>query len=212
MHCPECESALRPRARFCHKCGWDAKLAAAGKASSTAANRPAWKRWLMSVTLVISTALVLMLMLVPRTNAVTTLTAGEPAPGFDLPLLDGGRVKLADLKGKPVVINFWASWCTPCLKEMPDFQAIYDKYKDQGLELYGINVGESKVAVNLFQERVGTNFPLLIDEGDQAQNDYKILPLPATFFIDRSGTIRALYQSQMGRAQIEAEVLRLLGS
>jgi len=192
MHCPECESELRPRARFCHKCGWDAKLAAAGKASSTAANRPAWKRWLMSVTLAISAALVLMLMLVARTDAVTTPTAGEPAPGSYPPLSGGGRVELADLKGKPVVINFWASWCTPCLKEMPDFQAIYDKYKDQGLELYGINVGESKVAVNLFKERVGTNFPLLIDEGDQAQNDYKTLPPPAALFCDGAATIRAL--------------------
>lgn len=212
MHCPECGTELQTRARFCHKCGWDSKLAAAGEASSTAAKRPAWKRWLMSVTLSISAVLILLLMLVPRTDAVSSLSAGDPAPDFDLPLLDGGRVKLADLKGKPVVVNFWASWCTPCLKEMPDFQAIYDKYKDQGLELYGINVGESKVAVANFENRVGTSFPILIDEGDQAQNAYKILPLPATFFIDRSGTIRALYQSQMGRAQIEAEVLRLLGS
>jgi peroxiredoxin len=203
---------LRPRARFCHKCGWDSKLAAAGKASSVAASRPAWKRWLMSVTLVISGALVLLLMLVPRSNADTSLTAGQAAPDFDLALLDGGRVQLADLKGKPVVVNFWASWCKPCLTEMPDFQAVYEKYKDQGLEMYGINVGESKVAVANFEERVGTSFPILIDEGDQAQTAYKILPLPATFFIDRSGTIRALYQYQMGRAQIEAEVLRLLGS
>lgn len=211
MHCPECEAPLAPRARFCHKCGWDSKLAAAGKASSTAANRPAWKRITMSVTLAVSAVLVLMLMLVPRTGAETTLVVGQAAPDFNLPTLDGGRVKLSDLKGKPVVVNFWASWCTPCRREMPDFQAVYDKYKAQGLELYGINVGESNVAVTDFQKQVGTTFPILIDEGEHAQTAYKILPLPATFFIDRSGTIRALYQYQMSHAQIETEVLRILG-
>jgi len=211
MTCPECEMQLAPRARFCHKCGWDSKLAAAGQAASTAGHRPLWKRLTMSVTLVIAACFVLGLLLVPRSGNAATLMAGQPAPDFDLAALDGGRVKLSDLKGKPVVINFWASWCNPCRREMPDFQAMYDKYREQGLEVYGINVGESKITVADFRSKVGTNFPILIDEGDQAQADYRILPLPATFFVDRSGTIRALYQYQMSRAQMEAEIVSLLG-
>lgn len=211
MTCPECNVQMAPRARFCHKCGWDSKLAAAGKASSTAGHRPLWKRVTITATLVVAAFSVLLLLLIPRSGAATTLVAGEAAPAFDLPALDGARVRLADLQGKPVVLNFWASWCTPCRREMPDFQALYDKYKGQGLQVYGINVGESKVAVADFQKQVGTSFPILIDEGDAAQTAYRILPLPATFFIDRSGTIRALYQYQMSRAQMEAEITRLLG-
>jgi peroxiredoxin len=212
MTCPECATQLAPKARFCHHCGWDSKLAAAGKAASTAGQRPAWKRWTMSVILGAAVMVVLALLLVPRNQTWDSLIAGEPAPSFDLPALTGGRVKLADLKGKPVVLNFWASWCTPCRKEMPDFQALYDKYQDTGLQVYGINVGESKVTVENFRSQVGANFPILIDEGDQAQTAYRILPLPATFFIDGTGKIRAVYQYQMNRAQMESEITRLLSS
>jgi cytochrome c biogenesis protein CcmG, thiol:disulfide interchange protein DsbE len=209
--CPECGAKMEPRARFCHHCGWDSKLAAAGKASSGAGHRPLWKRWTMSVFLGLGTIAVLLLLLIPHSDATTSLIAGQAAPAFDEPALAGGRVKLSDLKGKPVVLNFWASWCTPCRKEMPEFQAVYDKYKGQGLQIYGINVGESEVTVNDFLRRVGTSFPVLIDKDEKAQTDYKILPLPATFFIDRNGTIRAVYQFQMSQAQMETEVVRLLG-
>ncbi len=210
MTCPECGTKLEPRTRFCHRCGWDSRLAAAGKASSSAGQRPTWKRWTMSVCLGISTLLVLVLLLIPRGDAAASLIAGEPAPNFDLPALGGGKVQLAGLKGKPVILNFWATWCTPCRKEMPDLQGVYNQYKDKGVQLYGINVGESDVAVSNFVRQVAVDFPILIDKGEKAQTDYKILPLPATFFIDRNGTIRAIYQYQMSRGQMETEVLRIL--
>ncbi len=210
MLCPECGTGLLQGARFCHHCGWDSKLAAAGRASSTAGERPAWKRWTMTAHLAVLAVLVLWLLLKPSGEAYTTLVVGQPAPDFDLEAVDGTRVRLADLKGKPLVLNFWASWCTPCRKEMPDFQAVYDQYKDEGLQVYGINVGESRVAVTSFMESLGVRFPSLLDLDEEAQRAYKILPLPATFFIDRNGTIRAIYQYQMSRAQMEAEVQRLL--
>ena len=210
MACPECGIQLTPKARFCHRCGWDSKLAAAGSAASTAGQRPAWKRITMSVTLGLASVLILFLLLVPRSDASESLAVGQPAPDFDLQALDGTRVRLSDLKGEPVVINFWASWCKPCRNEMPDFEEIYHTYKEKGLQVYGINVGESKVTVADFREQVGVTFPNLIDANEQAQSAYKILPLPATFFVDRTGTIQAIYQYQMSRSQMEAEVLRLL--
>lgn len=164
----------------------------------------------MSVTLVLSGLLVFLLLLVPRGEADATLIPGQAAPDFSLPALDGSSVRLSDLKGKAVIVNFWASWCVPCRKEMPDFQAVYDRYKEQGLTVLGVNAGESKVAVADFRAKVGVNFPMLLDQEEAAQTAYKIMPLPATFFVDRNGTIRAIYQYQMSQAQIEAEVLRLL--
>lgn len=197
-------------ARFCHNCGWDSKLAAAGAASASAGRRPAWKRWVMGVSLGLSGALMLLLLLIPRGDANETLVPGQPAPDFNLTSLEGEQVRLSALKGRPVVVNFWASWCTPCRKEMPEFEAVQAKYGDQGLQVYGINVGESKVAVTNFRDQVGVTFPILIDTDESVQNAYKILPLPATFFIDRAGVIRAIYPFQMSQSQIDDEVVRLL--
>ncbi len=212
MTCPECGAQLTASARFCHKCGWDSKLAGAGAGASHASDRPAWKRRTMSVTLLLSGLLVFLLLLVPRGEADTTLIPGQAAPDFTLPAVDGGQVSLSSLKGKPVIVNFWASWCTPCRKEMPDFQQVYDRYKEQGLTVLGVNVGDAKVGVTDFRDQVKVNFPLLMDVETEVQTAYKIMPLPATFFIDRSGTIRAIYQYQMSSGQIEAEVLRLLAN
>lgn len=210
MVCPECGAKLETGARFCHQCGWDSKLAAAGKASSTAGARPAWKRWTMALTLVGGLLLMGWIMLMPRNDSFVTLAVGQQAPDFELTTLEGETVKLSELRGQPVVLNFWASWCGPCRQEMPDFQAVHDRYKDAGLKIYGINVGESTVAVQDFLSKVNVNFPTLIDRDESVQTAYKILPLPATFFIDRNGTIRQIYQSQMSAAQIESESLRLM--
>ncbi len=164
----------------------------------------------MGISLGLAGFLVLLLLMIPRSDANTSLAIGEAAPDFELETLEGERVRLSELKGEPVVVNFWASWCTPCRKEMPEFQQIADKYGEHGVRVFGINVGESEVAVADFRERVGVSFPILIDKDETVQSDYRILPLPATFFIDRDGIIRGVYQFQMSYPQMEAEVTRLL--
>lgn len=210
MTCPECGTELLPRARFCHQCGWDSKLAAAGAASSTAGQRPRWKRWLMGVCLGFASLLIFTILVTPRGSAEPTLMVGQAAPDFDLAALDGSRVQLSALKGQPLVLNFWASWCVPCRREMPHFQAVYERHQGAGLQVYGVNLGESRVAVADFQNRVGFDFPVLLDIEEKAQDSYRILPIPATFFIDKDGIIRGIYQFQMSEAQIEQEVLQLL--
>jgi len=164
----------------------------------------------MGISLSIAGVLVLLLLLIPRSDAYAALTEGEAAPDFELVSLEGERVKLSELRGQPVVLNFWATWCTPCRKEMPEFQKLVDQYGEAGLKVYGINVGEAEVAVADFRERVGVRFPILIDEEETVQSDYRILPLPATFFVDQEGVIRGVYQYQMSLPQMEAEVTRLL--
>lgn len=210
MICPECGTTMAKGSRFCHQCGWDSKLAGAGKEASTAGHRPAWKRWVMGITLGAASLLLLGILLVPRSDAETVLQVGQAAPDFELESVEGEQIKLSDLKGQPVILNFWATWCPPCRREMPDFQQVYDQHHEQGLQLFGINVGESKVAVADFRDRVGVSFPILIDSKETAQTAYKIMPLPATYFIDRDGVIRGVYPFQMTRAQIEDEVKRLL--
>lgn len=208
--CPECGTQLAAGARFCHTCGWDSKLPAAGKGSGSARERPAWKRWVTGLSLGFLTLLMGLLLLIPRGDVSASLVPGQPAPDFDLPTLSGERIRLSDLKGNAVVVNFWASWCAPCRREMPEFQAVYDQFQEQGLVVLAVNVGDARVAVADFVESVGMRFPVLIDEKEEAQNDYKILPLPATFFIDRTGVVRSIYQFQMNRLQILSEVERIL--
>ena len=210
MVCPECGTALVQGGRYCHHCGWDTRFTAAAHKNAAVGRPPAWKRWVSGLSLGLMAAALLLVLLVPRTGADTVPQVGMPAPDFEAVSLDGEAVRLSDLAGQPVVINFWATWCPPCRKEMPDFQAVYDRHKADGLQFYAINVGESHVTVRDFTGRLGIDLPILIDSNEEAQTAYNILPIPATFFIDRDGVVRAVYQYQMSRAQIEIEVQRLM--
>lgn len=197
--------------RYCHGCGWDRKLAAAGKASAAPSQRPAWKRRIMAWTLVFFAALMAFVVMIPDSSASASLKVGEMAPDFEAIGLDGKSLSMADLKGRPLVINFWATWCAPCRQEMPEFEAVLAQHKDSDLAFYALNVGESQVTVQSFLDQIGAHLPVVIDTDDNAQNAFKILPLPATFFIDRSGKVSAIYETQMTGLQIESEITRILG-
>ena len=116
---------------------------------------------------------------------------GNPAPDFQLPNLDGKTVSLSDLRGKPVLLNFWASWCRPCRDEMPHIQQVYEEWSDKGLVVLAINLGESSSKVKEFVQSYGLPFPVLLDtKGDIAQK-YNVRGLiPTTFFIDKNGIIQ----------------------
>jgi cytochrome c biogenesis protein CcmG/thiol:disulfide interchange protein DsbE len=106
------------------------------------------------------------------------------ATSFDLPLLSGsGSVASADLRGKPVVLNFWASWCIPCKEEMPAFEDVWKQYRDR-VTIVGVNVQDSPVAAKEFAETVGVTYPLVTDPGDELSNDLHVVGLPQTFFLD----------------------------
>jgi len=135
------------------------------------------------------------------------------APGFTLNTLDGKEVDLSNLKGKVVLINFWASWCSPCKAEMPAIQATYQVYRDQGLVVLGINVtdqGEANAA-RQFAQTEGLTFPLLADVRGDIFQLYQVQALPTSFFVDRQGKIATVVVGgPMAEALIRSRVEALL--
>lgn len=114
----------------------------------------------------------------------------QPSKDFELSTIDGRKVKLSDLKGKVVMVNFWATWCQPCIKEMPTFIKTYEKYKAQGFEILAISVDEieDRPKVTSFVTRLKINFPVLYDEG--VAKLYEAKSFPTTLFIGKAGNIR----------------------
>jgi len=141
------------------------------------------------------------------------LMVGEKAPEFSLEQLDGSPLSLKDLKGKKVLVNFWASWCEPCIKEMPDIQKVYDEYKEDGnIEILAINLTigkETPEKARAFVEEMGLTFPVLLDVGGEIQKLYQVIPIPTSFFIDEDGVIRSVHQGPMTEEYIKKEFNRL---
>ena len=115
---------------------------------------------------------------------------GMPAPNFQLKNLDGQSVSLSDLQGKPILINFWATWCSPCVYEMPYLQQVYEEWSDKGLMVLAINIGESSAKVEAFMQSHDLSLPVLLDTKQDAAQAYNIQYIPSTFFIDKDGIIQ----------------------
>jgi thiol-disulfide isomerase/thioredoxin len=120
---------------------------------------------------------------------------GRRAPDFDLAAIDGGRVSLAGLQGKPVVVNFFATWCTPCKKELPAFQALSAQYADRGLTFLLVDMQEDPDDVAVFLGELGVSLPAVVDSSGEVGKTYRVRGLPSTFFVGRDGVIK---QAQLG--------------
>lgn len=136
---------------------------------------------------------------------------GFAAPDFTLKTLDGQTITLSKLRGQPVVINFWASWCPPCRAEMPAIQQVYERYRGQGFTVLAVDMQESETQVTTFAGQMGLTFPILIDEDGTVAARYRVNALPSTYFVDRQGVIRNItLGGPMAEAFIESEVANLL--
>jgi len=122
----------------------------------------------------------------------TPLKVGEAPPNFTLKDVDGKTYTLSDLKGKPVIVNFWATWCAPCKFEMPHFEKTYQKYKDQGLVILAVDIktDNGEQAVRKYISELGMSFPILMDGTGQTEQDYRVRAYPTTYFIGRDGKLR----------------------
>lgn len=137
---------------------------------------------------------------------------GNLAPDFTLETLDGRSVTLSDYttgQGRPVVLNFWATWCPPCRVEMPFFNRVSAKYEDRAAIL-SINQAESPETIAAFAERNGLTYPLLIDQDMKVNNLYGVLNLPTTIFIDRNGVVKEVLIGTISQAVLEDRVENLL--
>lgn len=132
---------------------------------------------------------------------------GHPAPDFTLETLDGEPVTLSELRGQPVVMNFWASWCGPCRAEMPELQRLHDRLAEAGVVVLGVNQGESPETVARYREEIGVDFPAVLDRRTGVSQKYLVNSLPTTFFVDREGVIQTLFIGPMTDAVL-AENLR----
>ena len=133
----------------------------------------------------------------------------HPAPDFTLTRFDTGeKVSLSDLRGKPVILNFWATWCRPCRAEMPTLQAAYERYGDD-LLVVGVDQGEEGAVVGPFLEEFGISFPILLDGDMAVGREYRILGLPTTFFIDSQGIIRGVHAGEINSAILAEGIVEI---
>lgn len=136
----------------------------------------------------------------------------KPAPDFTLRDLRGNQVSLSDFTGQPVVLNFWATWCSPCRVEIPHLEALYTKYKDQGLVVLGMNTETDYMKVKRFAES-RISYTVVLDGGTQAQG-YDVSGIPCTYYIDREGIVqhRSVGFSPGDEVQIEEKIKQLLAA
>ncbi len=123
----------------------------------------------------------------------TAETIQGKAPDFTLKSQGGDNIKLSELRGKVVMINFWASWCGPCRQEMPVLDQLYQRYRSLDFIILGVNVEENSDAAKSLLKDIPVTFPILFDSANNVSKLYKIKGMPSTLLVDRGGNMRHLY-------------------
>lgn len=133
------------------------------------------------------------------------------APDFELKEMNGGTFRLADHRGSVVIVNFWATWCPPCRAEVPDFVALQDQMRDDGLVIVGVSVDEEGFdVVEPFAAEFGINYPLVVDDGTVTRKFNDVTVLPTTFIVDRNGVIQNRVRGLVSKKVLEPTLVRLL--
>lgn len=150
-------------------------------------------------------------LLLARPAAPTLARVGQPAPDFALTDLDGNSLSLAELRGRPVIVNFWASDCIPCIEEFPLLTAAAAAHEGEQLAVVGIVVRDSSEAAREFLARMGATWPSAIDPGDAVASQYGIIGPPDSFFINRDGIVVSRHIGPLSAVDLESRLAGILG-
>jgi cytochrome c biogenesis protein CcmG, thiol:disulfide interchange protein DsbE len=150
--------------------------------------------------------------LLVRGTATSPTAIGRLAPDFTVTDLEGTPIRLADLRGRPVVVNFWASWCGPCVEEFPLLRDAAERHADHGLVVVGIVYRDRSEAARTFMERNGASWAAAMDPDETVAQAYGVLGPPETFFIGRDGTIMARHFGQFTESSLESKVAAIVAS
>lgn len=134
------------------------------------------------------------------------------APDFSLPQLNGQSLQLSSYRGKVVLLDFWATWCTPCREEIPHLVELQNKYRDQGLQIIGVSMDDSPDPVREFYQQFHMNYPVVMGNAEIGERYGGVLGLPIAFIIDRSGRIYAKHIGATEAFVLEQDVKTLLRS
>jgi len=141
------------------------------------------------------------------------IRVGSPVPDFTLPGLDGSDIRLSDYRGRIVLVNFWASWCSPCRAEMPEIEHVYRTYRDAGFLAIGVNQLEPAPQVRAFIEEHQLTWIFALDQDGAVSQRWGVFGIPQSYLIDREGNIVKSWLGVLSRQELEQELRRLgLGS
>ena len=147
--------------------------------------------------------------------AAQPVRVGKAAPEINLPLLDGGRVQLSKLRGRPVIVSFWGTWCPPCRDEFPELVRLHAAHATDSLVVLGVNGRDQELNtknVRSFVDEMGATFPIALDERGRARQAYRLPWLPTTVFIDAVGIIQQINFGPINREQLDRGVALILPS
>jgi peroxiredoxin len=130
-------------------------------------------------------------------RALPAIAPAAAAPDFTLRSLGGPNMRLAEQRGRVVMINFWATWCGPCRQEMPHLSRLYDKYRGSGFVLMGVNVDDDVRNATAVATKLAVSFPVLLDTDKAVSRLYELSTMPSTVLVDRDGRVRHLHRGYL---------------
>ncbi len=145
----------------------------------------------------------LLLVLALSLPAFAGVTKGQRAPDFALPTLSGSRLSLSSLRGKVVVIDFWAQWCEPCKKELPQLEKLSKEFAAKNVVILAVNLDKSKDNAQKLAQQLGLSLPVLLDPAGSVAATYDLPKMPTSFLVDKKGIVRFVHEGFEGSADVD---------